>query len=316
MTDRKSFGHDTTTDEVLDGIDLSGKTAFVTGGSGGLGAETARALAAHGASVTITARNIEKGNNVVEEIKKSTGNQNIDLVALELSDFDSVRKCAQTWLASHDKIDMLMLNAGVMACPLTRNPQGYEHQFATNHLGHFLLTGLLVPAILKGSGSRIVATSSARYRASDIHYDDIHFDKREYEKWSAYGQAKTANALFALEINNRLKDKGVRAFSLHPGVIRTDLQRHFTEDDVNMIKKVIDQIKFKTVESGAATQVWAASAPELESEGGIFLQDCQVAGVSTGPESKFGAMPYAADPESAAKLWVVSEEMVGQKFEF
>jgi NAD(P)-dependent dehydrogenase (short-subunit alcohol dehydrogenase family) len=307
-----AFGHDTTTKEVLEGIDLSGKTALVTGASGGLGAETARALASAGAFVTLAVRNVPKGEEVAQSIRDSTGAQ-VDVVELHLDALASVRDCAQGWLASHGALNLLINNAGVMACPLARIGEGWESQFATNHLGHFLLTMLLLPALKDGAPARIVNLSSGAHRFSGVDFDDIHFNNREYNKFAAYGQSKTANVLFAVELGKRLAGTGVTINAVHPGVIMTDLGRHLTPEDLAAFPGAtsVEDMKFKTVEAGAATSVWAATAAELEGRSGLYLEDCHVAAQATEDGVQVGYSSWAMDPDAAAKLFTLSEELVG-----
>lgn len=307
-----AFGHDTTTDEVLQGIDLAGKTALVTGASGGLGAETARALASKGAAVTLAVRDVPKGEGVAQAIREATGSE-VDVVELELDSLPSVRACAQGWLASHGVLNLLINNAGIMACPLARTSQGWESQFATNHLGHFLLTMSLLPALKAGAPSRIVNLSSGAHRFGGIDFDDIHFNEREYNKFAAYGQSKTANVLFAVELGRRLEGSGVTVNAVHPGVIMTDLGRHLTPEDLANFPGAtsVEEMKFKTVESGAATSVWAATAAELEGRSGLYLEDCHVAAPATEDGVQVGYSSWAMDPEAAKRLFTLSEELVG-----
>ena len=315
--DRTRFGKHTTTSDVLSGIDLDGRVVLVTGASGGLGAEAARALAENGAAVSLAARDMAKLETVADSIRTSTGSQHIDLVHLDLSSPQSVRACAKGWLQQHDELHLLINNAGVMACPLDRTKEGWEMQFATNHLGHFLLTALLVPALRAGAPSRIVNVSSAGHRLAGIDFDDIHFDRRDYDKWIAYGQSKTANILFSCELDRRLRQHGIRAYALHPGVIMTELARHLTPDD---IKDLMDRapgegpLEFKSVETGAATEVYAASAPELADKGGLYLDDCRIADLAESETANSGYAPHAVDPDAAARLWQVSEELLGEHF--
>ncbi len=316
-----AFGADTTTDEVLEGIDLNGKQALVTGASTGLGQETARALASKGARVTLAVRDLAKGEAAAERIRKSTGNRDIDVAQVDLSVPDSVRAFAKTWLAGHGPLNLLINNAGVMACPLTRTAEGWEMQFATNHLGHFLLTNLLMPALKAGAPGRIVNLSSAGHRFSDVHFDDIHFNSREYEKWSSYGQSKTANVLFSVALNKRLAPWGITANAVHPGGIQTELGRHLTQTDIEALMSRVTVaggsggFKFKTIPAGAATSVWAATSPSLEGKGGLYLEDCNIGELKTEPTASSGYFAYATDPASAARLWALSEEMLGQKFD-
>ncbi|MEM7412042.1 MAG: SDR family NAD(P)-dependent oxidoreductase [Myxococcota bacterium] len=316
-TDRSAFGHDTTTEEVLEGLDLTGQRALVTGGSGGLGEETARALAAKGAEVIVTARDLAKGEAAIEGIRKATGNPKVSMEALELDSLDSIRAFADRFLSRYDALQLLINNAGVMACPQGKTQDGFEMQFGTNHLGHFLLTGLIAPALLRGAPARIVSVSSRGHQMSPVVFDDIHFENREYEKWSSYGQSKTANILFAVGLEKRLGDRGVHANALHPGMIATDLSRHMRKDDYEFLRERAASrgaSKFKSVEAGAATSVWAASAPELEGRGGLYLEDCHVAGVDDAENAAEGVRAYALDPEAAERLWGVSEAAVGQTF--
>ena len=316
MAKARTFDKNSTASEVVAGLDLSRLHALVTGASGGLGAETARALAERGAQVTLTARDLPKGRKVVDEIRKSTGNERIDVMSLALDDPRKVREFAKAFLAKHASFTTLVCNAGVMACPLARTPQGYEMQFATNHLGHFLLTGLLAPALRAGAPSRVVSVSSRGHRFSPVVFDDIHFERRPYDKWQSYGQAKTANVLFAVELDRRLQGAGVRANALHPGAIVTELGRHLNRDDIAQLQSRSPggKMEWKTVPSGAATSVWAATAPELEGRGGLYLEDCHVAALRKSADDEGGVEAWALDPEAAKRLWRVSEEMVGETF--
>lgn len=321
MTKRTDFGHDTTTDEVLEGIDLSGKLALVTGASGGLGEETARALASKGAAVVITARDLPKANAAVKGIRESTGNDAVDVEELELGSLASIRDFADRFLSKHDTLNLLVNNAGVMACPQDTTSDGFERQFGTNHIGHFLMTCLIAPALLKGAPARIVSLSSRGHHGSSIVFDDIAFENREYEKFEAYGQSKTANILFAVELERRLGARGVHANAVHPGVIMTDLARHMVPADIEMLqKRAVERgqaggLQMKSVPAGAATSVYAATAPELEGRGGLYLEDCHVAEVDDDENAAEGVRSYALDPEAAKRLWTLSEEMVGQSFD-
>ena len=316
MTARDQFGADTTADEVLEGIDLSGRVALVTGGTSGLGAESARALASKGAEVVLTARDAPKGEVVAASIRSSTGNQAVTVEELELADLASVRAFAERFVAEHDSIDILVNNAGVMACPRGATSDGFELQFGTNHLGHFVLTCLIAPTLLNGGPARVVSVSSRGHQRSPVVFDDIGYERREYDKWTAYGQSKTANVLFAVELDRRLHDQGVRAFALHPGAIITELGRHMTAEDMEAMRSSQPggQLRLKTIPAGAATQVWAATAPELDGQGGIYLEDCGVSPIDT-ESTTHGVRPYAIDPDNAARLWSVSEEMVGERFD-
>ncbi|MEE9432710.1 MAG: oxidoreductase [Sphingorhabdus sp.] len=318
MTDRSNFGAETTTDEVLEGIGLSGKLVVITGGASGLGAETARAMAAKGAHIIIPARDMAKGEEAAKNIKAATGNDNIEVMQMDLGSLDSIRAFAGAFLAKYDRIDLLINNAGVMACPFGKTSDGFEMQFGTNHVGHFLLTNLLMPAILKGAPARIVNLSSRGHHLDHVHFEDLHCETREYGKWPAYGQAKTANVLFSVALEQRLADKDVHSYAVHPGGIVTNLGRHLTPEDIaglmaRMEENSGDGPMMKNVEQGAATSCYAATAPELKGQGGVYLEDCHVANMDDSDPSG-GVRSYAIDPENAEKLWAVSEEMVGQKF--
>jgi NAD(P)-dependent dehydrogenase (short-subunit alcohol dehydrogenase family) len=208
-------------------------------------------------------------------------------------------------------------NAGVMACPEAKTRDGFELQLGTNHLGHFLMTGLLVPALLRAAPARVVSVSSRGHQQSPIRFDDLAFEKEPYDKWAAYGQSKTANVLFAVELDRRLGGRGVHANAIHPGVIPTDLSRHMGKEDFEHIRRRSGgALKIKTVASGAATSVYAATAPELEGRGGLYLEDCHVADVNDAPEAREGVRSYAVDPDAAKRLWTISEELVGRTFAF
>ena len=308
-----SFDHTSTTDEVLEGIDLTGKEILVTGASTGLGEETTRALAAHGARVTMAVRDPERGEAAAARIRASVPDADLQVMTLDLASLADVRRFAQEFVASHDHLDVLIANAGVMACPQAETVDGLELQIGTNHVGHFLLTQLLVP--LLGDGSRVVVLSSAGHRFSDVDLDDPHFDRSPYDPWVAYGRAKTANALFAVELDRRLRDRGAHAYSLHPGGIMTELGRHLTEETMSALSDSMpagQAMEWKTVPQGAATTVWATTAPELDAHGGAYLEDCAVATTNpdTDPQSRGGVKPYAADPARAAALWDRTEEWI------
>ncbi|MEM8877453.1 MAG: SDR family NAD(P)-dependent oxidoreductase [Pseudomonadota bacterium] len=309
MTDRNAFNKDSTTDDVLDGIDLAGKTVLITGGTSGLGAESARAISAKGAHVIITGRTRAKAQKAADSIAGETGGS-VTAEELELGDLGSIRAFADRILAAHSRIDILINNAGVMACPYAQTNDGFELQFGSNHLGHFLMTKLLMPAL--GQGSRVVSLSSAAHQFAPVFFNDIGFKHTDYEKWAAYGQSKTANALFAVGLNTRLKAKGAEAFAVHPGVIQTELARHMDEDDMARFAEGIESgaIPMKSVPQGAATQVYAATAPELSGKGGAYLADVQIAPVEDDTEDFSKVRPYAIDPDAAERLWTLSEDMV------
>lgn len=313
------FSSKSTTDDVLAGIDLSGKLALVTGASSGLGVETARALAAKGARVVMAARDVPKIEQQAAAIRAKHPAAQLEVMELHLDKPASVRAFAKAFLAKHARLNMLVGNAGVMACPLMRTAEGWEMQFATNHLGHFLLANLLLPALQAGAPSRVISVSSAGHQFSPVVFDDIHFERRAYDKWMSYGQAKTANILFALEFDRRFASRGVRAFSNHPGGIRTELGRHLTEEDIKLLTERSQQraskgvMVWKNEQQGASTQVWGATAPELDGKGGLYLEETQISGTAPPPGSA-GAAPYALDPEQARRLWEVSERALGESF--
>lgn len=313
MRDASQFGHDTTTTEVLDGIDLRGRVALVTGGSSGLGEETARAFAEKGAEVILTARDVPKGEAVAERIRASTGNARVAVEELELASLASVRAFAARFLQRHPELHILVNNAGVMACPFAHTADGFEMQIGTNHFGHFLMTNLLMPALRRGAPSRIVSVSSRGHHISPVVFDDLHFERRPYHNWLSYGQSKTANVLFAVGLEKRFAADGVHALALHPGAIMTELGRHLQPEDLEFLRTRArgGGMKFKSVPAGAATSVFAATAPELEGRGGVYLEDCQVAEVDDAEGALAGVKSYALDPGNAERLWQVSERAVG-----
>ncbi len=306
------FGHDTTAIEVVDGLDLSGRTAIVTGGSSGIGLETARALALAGADVTIAVRDVARGERVAADLRASTGRTRITPAALDLAHLTSIRRFADGWLAGHDTLHILVNNAGIMACPLRRTGRGWELQFATNHLGHAALTARLLPALRAAEGARVVSLSSTGHRLSPVVFDDVHFEHREYDKWRAYGQSKTANALFAVGIQQRFADAGIDAFAVHPGGIMTNLQRHLPEEEVAAMgwddPEARGRMGFKTPVQGAATSVWAATAAELAGQGGRYLEDCAEAEPAVSGVRGRGVAAHALDPEAAERLWGLTED--------
>ncbi|MDG9717314.1 SDR family NAD(P)-dependent oxidoreductase [Streptomyces sp. DH24] len=303
------FGAESTADDVLAGLDLTGKLALVTGGYSGLGLETTRALAKAGARVVVPARRTAAAREAL------VGIDGVEVDELDLGDLDSVRAFADRFLATGRALDVVINSAGIMACPETRVGPGWEAQFATNHLGHFALVGRLWPAIERG-GARVVSVSSRGHHICGIRWDDVHWE-RGYDKWAAYGQAKTANVLFAVRLDRLGRDAGVRAFALHPGGILTPLQRHlpkaemvergWIDDDGNPLNPE----GFKTPRQGAATQVWAATSPRLDGLGGLYLEDCEVAGPATEDGDRSGVRAWATDPEQAARLWDLSVELTG-----
>lgn len=312
----RTFNHESTTQEVIEGISLTGKFAVVTGASSGLGVETVRTLAGAGARVLMLARDEDKLEGVAQALRDTDEGIQVDIEIIDLSDLDSVRRASATIFKNYPPIDILINNAGVMACPLTRTAQGLEMQFGTNHVGHFLFTCLLASALAEGA--RVISLSSAGHKFGRVDFDDPNYQRRDYEKWSAYGQSKTANALFAVGLDDRLKVHGVRAFAVHPGVIMTELSRHMIPEDFEMLQSRApkgEPMTMKTVAQGAATSVWAATAPELSEEGAIYLEDCHI-GKATAPGADGGVESYALDHSDGDRLWAISEELVGQAFSF
>jgi NAD(P)-dependent dehydrogenase (short-subunit alcohol dehydrogenase family) len=298
------FGARTTAAEVLAGRNLAGQLAIVTGGYSGLGLETTGALAAAGAHVVVTARRPDIARDALAHVA------GVEIEELDLADLASVAAFAERFLATGRHADIVIANAGIMACPETRVGPGWEAQFAINHLGHFALVNRLWPA-LEGN-ARVVSVSSGAHRMG-MHWDDIDFTER-YDRWPAYGQSKAANVLFAVHLDRLGRDRGVRAFSLHPGAILTPLQRHLTKEEmieagwIDADGNLADPT-FKTREQGAATQVWAATSPQLDGMGGVYCTDCDIAPVAEGDGP--GVAPHAIDPQSAARLWSLSAERTG-----
>ncbi|AKG43312.1 SDR family NAD(P)-dependent oxidoreductase [Streptomyces xiamenensis] len=294
------FGAHSTAREVVTGIDLSGRLAIVTGGYAGLGLETTRALAGAGAHVVVPGRRPAAAREALDGLA--------EVAELDLADLESVRRFADAFLDTGRSLDILINNAGVMACPETRVGPGWEAQFAVNHLGHHALANRLWPALARDGGARVIAVSSAGHMRSGIRWEDVQFT-RGYDKWLAYGQAKTANALFARHLDTLGRGAGVRAFSLHPGPIMTTLQRHLAAQEMAELGWTdahgTVRADFKTPAQGAATQTWAATSPQLAGEGGVYCVDCDIAG----PES---VREWATDPEQAARLWTLSAELTGQ----
>ncbi|MEP6989267.1 MAG: SDR family NAD(P)-dependent oxidoreductase, partial [Chloroflexota bacterium] len=283
MTIQSPFNNHSTALDVVQGRDLSGKTALVTGGSSGIGIETARALAQAGAEVILAARDTAKGESVAQELRTSTGNHKIHVLELDLASLASIKSAAETFSQRWHKLHILINNAAVMATPLSYTPDGFEMQFGTNHLGHFALANYLLPALLASAPSRVVAVSSIGHRRSDIVWEDIQYRTRPYDKFEAYSQSKTANILFAVGFNQHYANQGVTANALNPGGATTNLQKHLSREEW-LERGYIDadgnlNPLFKSVEQGASTSVWAAVANELEGMGGLYLENCQEAGL-------------------------------------
>lgn len=298
------FGAESTAAEVISGIDLSGRRAVVTGGASGIGAETVRAFAAAGAQVTLALRDVEAGRKAAARIMETTGNRQLAVAFLDLADQESVASFVDLW---DGPLHVLVNNAAVMAVPETRTPEGWELQFAVNHLGHFALATGLHRALAAAGGARVVSVSCSAHLRSPVVFEDIHFRERAYEPWSAYGQSKTANVLFAVEATRRWADDGITANSLMPGAIRTNLQRHITDEDLERMRRQSGGGSFtwKTPEQGASTSVLVATSPLLEGVGGRYFEDCAEAEPNQ-PGSRRGVAPYALDPEAATRLWELS----------
>jgi NAD(P)-dependent dehydrogenase (short-subunit alcohol dehydrogenase family) len=315
------LGDETTTDQVLEGVDLRGKRILVTGVSAGLGVETARALAAHGASVVGAARDLKKAQAASEPVRKGAiDGGGLELVELDLASLASVRACADELVAADKPFDVVIANAGIMACPKGKTADGFETQFGVNHLGHFVLVNRI--ASLLKSGSRLVNLSSAGHRFSDVDLDDPNFERTPYTEFGAYGRSKTANILFAVEFDRRHRGKGVRATAVHPGGIRTELGRYMTPEVTQQLIASMNasrpagapEFKWKTIPQGAATSLWAGIVAEPERVGGLYCEDCHVADIVEDQAIRGGVRPYALNPDRAKALWAKSEEMVGERF--
>lgn len=309
------FGYRTTARETAAGHDLSGRRMVVTGAASGIGVETARALALAGAEVTIAARDLDAAGRVAAAINDEAKADRVRTGRLDLADAQSIRDFAASWSGP---LHVLVNNAGVMASPLMHTKQGYEMQIGANHLGHFLLTTLLAPSLEAGARAgkpaRVVSLSSIGHRRSDIRWDDPHFRNGDYDKWVSYGQSKTANALFAVGVTQKWKERGVLANAVMPGGIITPLQRHLTKEEQIgfgwIDENGVPNPRMKTPEEGASTSVWAAVGPELEGVGGKYLENCAEARPWNAEAPWDGVMAYAIDPASAERLWAWSEKEV------
>src|SRR5579872_4810349 len=322
-----SFGATSTTDDVLSGVNLEGKRILVTGVSAGLGVETARSLAAHGAQVIGAARDLNKAKAATEQVRKdaSANGGGFELVELDLANLKSVRACADGLLAKGEAFDLVIANAGVMATPFGHTADGFETQFGTNHLGHFVLVNRIAPLIR--DGGRLINLSSAGHRYSNVDLEDPNFERTPYEPFVAYGRSKTANILFAVAFDKRHRDRSVRAAAVHPGGIRTELGRYA---EPGRIEKVIEEInrqlaaqgkgpfQWKSIPQGAATSVWAGVVAPADEIGGRYCENCHVG--KTVPDDvtitawSEGVPGYALDEKNAEALWKKSEEMVGESF--
>ncbi len=318
----KVFGAESTTDEVLEGINLSGKRVLVTGVSAGLGVETARVLAAHGAQVVGAARNLEKARAASEAVRAQAKNGGgIDLVELDLASLASVRACADALLAAGKPFDVVIANAGVVACPKGKTKDGFETQFGSNHLGHFVLVNRI--ASLLRSGSRLVNFSSAGHRFADVDLEDPNFERTPYTEFGAYGRSKTANVLFAVEFDRRHRNEGIRATAVHPGGIQTELGRYMTPEvrqqlvanmSTSSATAGSQAFRWKSIPQGAATSVWSGFVAPADAVGGRYCEDCHVAEVVDGSDVRGGVRAYALDPDHAKALWAKSEQLVGERF--
>ena len=320
-----TFGATSTTDEVLEGVNLNGKRILVTGVSAGLGVETARTLAAHGAQVVGAARDLDKAKTATEQVRaEAAKGGGLELVELDLASLASVRACADGLVSAGKPFDLIIANAGIMACPKSQTSDGFETQFGTNHLGHFVLVNRI--ASLLKSASRLVNLSSAGHRFADVDLDDPNFERTPYTEFGAYGRSKTANILFAVEFDRRHKANGVRATAVHPGGIQTELSRQMTPEVRQQLTARLERINaanaaaglppftYKTIPQGAATSVWAGVVASADEVGGRYCEDCHVAERGEGVEAMAGVRAYALDSDHAKALWAKSEEMVGERF--
>ncbi|WP_373488932.1 oxidoreductase [Blastomonas sp.] len=308
------FGRHSEPHEVLDGIDLTARNVIVTGGYSGIGLETVRALAAAGASVTVPARDTAKANAALAGIAGD-----VRIAWMDLADIASVRRFALGFASDNTRLDLLINNAGVMACPEARVGPGWEMQFGTNHIGHFALATTLLPLLQRTEGARVVALSSTGHKLSDIRWDDPNWTDGSYDKWRAYGQSKTANALFALALNTRLADSGGMAFAVHPGGIVTPLQRHLPLEEMVALGWLNEQgeiaeaarAMFKSPTQGCTTTLWAATSALLKGKGGVYCENCNIAAVAgDNPVRYRDVEPHAVNPDSAERLWALSETLL------
>ncbi len=311
------FGWGSTTDDVLEGKDLSGMTVFITGANSGLGQETARAMAAKGAHVVMAGRDQTKLDEAVAAIRGTVPDAALDTLTVDLGSLENIRAATSRARQRFEKIDILINNAGVMATPFVHTADGFERQFGTNHLGHFALTAELMPLIERGSAKRIVNLSSRGHFMGTVDFDDPNFARRPYDPWASYGQSKTANVLFSVGLEERYAVLGIHAYAVHPGGIETNLGRYMTQEmrEALLARVTTSDSGFawKTIPQGAATSCWAATADELEGRGGVYCEDCHVAPVDD-ESTVAGVRSYALNRSSADRLWKLSEELTGAKF--
>jgi len=314
------FGADSTADDVIKGVDLTGRLAIVTGGYSGIGLETVRVLRDAGAEIVVPARDTARARTALRDL------DGVRVEAMDLTDPASIDAFAGTFIDSGRPLHLLVNNAGIMATPPARDARGHDLQFATNHLGHFRLTTRLWPALTAAGGARVIALSSRGHRFSPVVFDDLDFEHRAYEPFAAYGQSKTANSLFAVELDRRGRTEGVRAFAVHPGtILDTELVRHIDPEAIRATGVLDDsgrplrdpEQQLKTIAQGAATSVWCATSPRLDARGGVYCENCDISPlVTAGDEDAWrksygmpGVLPYAVDPDAAARLWELSERL-------
>ena len=311
------FGWGSTTDEVLAGKDLSGRTVFITGANSGLGQETARAMASRGAHVILAGRDQAKLDGTAAAIRETLPKAQLDTITIDLTSLENIRAATSRARQRFAKIDLLINNAGVMATPFQHTHDGFEMQFGTNHLGHFAMTAELMPLIERGHLKRIVNLSSRGHHFTPVNFDDPHFEHRPYDPWESYGHSKTANVLFSVGLEQRFAVMGIHAYAVHPGGIQTNLGRHMTPEMVEALMARVTSsdtgFAWKTIPQGAATSCWAATAEELEGKGGVYCEDCHVAAIDD-ESAASGVRSYAVNPSFADRLWKLSEELTGAKF--
>jgi NAD(P)-dependent dehydrogenase (short-subunit alcohol dehydrogenase family) len=312
-----SFGEHATADEVLGQRDLSALRVLITGASSGLGLESARALAARGASVMLTVRDAGKAKAALEDVRaKAAPSATVEICELDLASFKSICALSGRLIAEARNFNVIMANAGVMACPQGQTADGFELQFGTNHLGHFLFVNRLVPLLVRNAPARVVVLSSGAHRRGNVDLGDPNFVCTPYDRWVAYGRSKTANALYAVALDKRLRDRGIRACAISPGAVgETALSRHLSQEDLERIRSATGRRPvFKTLTEGAATQLWATAVADADEIGGRYCESCSVAETITDPAATNGVLPYAVDAANAEALWTASEKFVGETF--